>query len=148
MLTVAAAVLIGFAINAGYYYWNGGYSTGPRHLVAYLPLLALGLAFVRLPTTADKVVAGALATASLVFSVMCAEVTMFAPHEYYVPIRDLILVRFLDPAQMIHATPIFVLWSGFVWLLMQPEGELSPSALPRRASASGHRVPRSAESGS
>jgi len=139
---IASAALIGFLINAGYYYWHGGYATGPRHLVAYLPLIAVGLAFVQLPTMTDKVVFGALATMSLIFSVMCAEVTMFAPNDYFVPIRDLILPRFLDPAELIHATPIIVIWSGFVWLLLQPAGKLSLSALPQRASASARRAPR------
>lgn len=139
---IASAALIGFLINAGYYYWHGGYATGPRHLIAYLPLIAVGLAFVQLPSMTDKVVFGALATMSLIFSVMCAEVTMFAPNDYFVPIRDLILPRFLDPAELIHATPIIVIWSGFVWLLLQPAGKLSLSALPQRASASARRAPR------
>ena len=32
-------------INASYYYWEGGWSTGPRHLVPMLPLCCLALAF-------------------------------------------------------------------------------------------------------
>jgi hypothetical protein len=139
---VACTALIGFLINAGYYYWHGGYAIGPRHLVAYLPLIVVALAFVDLPTMTDKIVAGALATAGLIFSVMCAEVTRFAPNDYFVPIRDLILPRFLDPAELIHATPIIVIWSGFVWLLLQPAGKLSLSAPLQRASASAHRVRR------
>lgn len=139
---VACIALIGFLINAGYYYWHGGYAIGPRHLVAYLPLIVVALAFVDLPTMTDKIVAGALATAGLIFSVMCAEVTMFAPNDYFVPIRDLILPRFLDPAELIHATPIIVIWSGFIWLLLQPAGKLSLSAPLQRASASAHRVRR------
>lgn len=139
---IGCAALIGFLINAGYYYWHGGYAIGPRHLVAYLPLLAIGLAFVDLPTMTDKIVAGALATMSLIFSVMCAEVTMFAPNDYFVPIRDLILPRFLDPAELIHATPIIVIWSGFIWLLLQPAGKLSLSAPLPKASASARRAPR------
>lgn len=135
---LGGVALIGFLINAGYYYWNGGYATGPRHLVAYLPFLAVGLAFIDLPTMTDKIVASGLTMASLIFSVMCAEVTMFAPNDYLVPIRDLILPRLANPAELIHATPIIVLWSGFVWLLMQPACELSLSALPPRASAAAH----------
>jgi hypothetical protein len=33
------------AINAGYTYWNGGYTYGPRHLGDALPLLAVGAGF-------------------------------------------------------------------------------------------------------
>jgi hypothetical protein len=145
---IAAAALIGWAINAGYFYWHGGYSTGPRHLVAILPLIAVSLAFVDLPTTTDKIVAAALTTVSLVFSVMCAEVSMFAPTDYLVAIRDFVLPKFIDPLELLHATPIIVLWSGFIWLLMQPAGAISLSARPRTASPSGRRAHRSAGSGS
>lgn len=31
-------------LNASYYYWDGGFSYGPRHLAAGLPFLCLGLA--------------------------------------------------------------------------------------------------------
>jgi hypothetical protein len=39
-----AAIAIVLLVNASYYYWDGGFSTGPRHSVPALPLLALGLA--------------------------------------------------------------------------------------------------------
>jgi 4-amino-4-deoxy-L-arabinose transferase-like glycosyltransferase len=148
MLVITVAALVGWAINAGYFYWHGGYSTGPRHLVAILPLIAVSLAFVDLPTTTDKMVATALTTVSLVFSVMCAEVSMFAPADYLVTIRDFVLAKFIDPLELLHATPIIVLWSGFIWLLMQPAGAISLSARPRTASPSGRRAHRSAGSGS
>lgn len=37
-------LLVMFVANASYYMWWGGASTGPRHLVACLPVLALGVA--------------------------------------------------------------------------------------------------------
>ncbi|WP_374146035.1 hypothetical protein [Sphingomonas sp. 28-63-12] len=40
----SAAILIVLLVNAAYVYWDGGYSTGPRHSVPALPLLALGVA--------------------------------------------------------------------------------------------------------
>jgi hypothetical protein len=42
---VAGATAIFYlALNASYFYWEGGWAFGPRHLVPALPLLALGLA--------------------------------------------------------------------------------------------------------
>ncbi len=38
---VAATVLL---VNASYFYWDGGASTGPRHSVVAIPFIALGLA--------------------------------------------------------------------------------------------------------
>jgi 4-amino-4-deoxy-L-arabinose transferase-like glycosyltransferase len=43
-LVVLAVSVITLLINAGYYYWDGGYSTGPRHSVPIVGLLALGIA--------------------------------------------------------------------------------------------------------
>ena len=41
-----ALVIAGFYIllNAGYYYWEGGWTMGPRHLAPAIPFLCLGLA--------------------------------------------------------------------------------------------------------
>ncbi|WP_213979991.1 hypothetical protein [Sphingomonas sp. dw_22] len=33
-----------FLVNSGYFYWDGGWSTGPRHVTPSLPLLVFGLA--------------------------------------------------------------------------------------------------------
>jgi hypothetical protein len=42
---VAAGITVFyFLLNASYFYWEGGWSYGPRHVVPALPFLALGLA--------------------------------------------------------------------------------------------------------
>ncbi len=69
-----------FLINAGYVYWDGGASTGPRHLTPMLPFL--GLALVPLWEWADRavrVVLGALAGLSAALSFMCATTIMAVP---------------------------------------------------------------------
>lgn len=43
-VTAIAGSLVALAYNAAYFYWDGGNSTGPRHLVPALAYLALGLA--------------------------------------------------------------------------------------------------------
>lgn len=42
---IVAVSLVLILINSGYYYWHGGFSTGPRHLMPMLPLLGLALSF-------------------------------------------------------------------------------------------------------
>ena len=44
VLTAAAIVAFYFMLNASYYYWEGGWAYGPRHVTPALPFLALGLA--------------------------------------------------------------------------------------------------------
>lgn len=44
--TVAGAIILYyFAMNASYFYWDGGFSAGPRHITAALPFMALGVGF-------------------------------------------------------------------------------------------------------
>jgi hypothetical protein len=42
---IVAGIIVAYylLLNAGYYMWDGGASTGPRHVVPMLPFLALGL---------------------------------------------------------------------------------------------------------
>jgi hypothetical protein len=66
-------------INAGYHYWDGGFSTGPRHLVAALPFVCL--TFAPLWDAASRsvrsdLVIGAMLGAAM--SLACASVTMTA----------------------------------------------------------------------
>jgi len=77
---VVILVPIGFILlNAGYVYWNGGWSTGPRHIVPMLPFIGLALAFLW-DAAGRKLRVGlaALALLSMAMSTICASVTMFA----------------------------------------------------------------------
>jgi len=70
-----------FLINAGYVYWDGGASIGPRHLTPMLPFVALSL--VPLWEWADRavrVVLGLLAAASGALSLICAATSMAVPN--------------------------------------------------------------------
>jgi hypothetical protein len=66
-------------INSGYAYWDGGASTGPRHLTPMLPFI--GLALVPLWEVARRGRIGLLilAGASFVLSLICAAVSMTTP---------------------------------------------------------------------
>lgn len=123
-VTIIGAAVSALAINAGYHYWNGGYAIGPRHLVAALPLLSVALAFYAPRSTLDKAVAGCLITLSLCFSVMPAEVSMFAPHEFAAPLWEFVLPRFVQKEEVLRAIPIVICWVGFVLLMSRGHGPL------------------------
>jgi hypothetical protein len=67
-------------LNSSYAYWDGGWSSGPRHLTASLPLLALplGLAWRDSPALLRAFLAALLLT-SIALSLMWASTSMFAP---------------------------------------------------------------------
>lgn len=46
ILAAAALVVYYIMLNASYKYWDGGYSTGPRHLAPLLPFLSLAVGLV------------------------------------------------------------------------------------------------------
>jgi hypothetical protein len=116
-------------MNAGYFYWQGGYATGPRHLVPSLPLLALVL-----PPLWDRTSWRMRATFLLFFAVsvglslICASVDMEAPDKILNPMRDYLLPKFLLgdlprfltgrpqlPGLLVLA-PLLIVW----WLLASP----------------------------
>ena len=81
-LTVAVAGLVAVyyvGMNASYFYWDGGWSTGPRHLVPMLPLLGLLLAPVWDWAGRMRWAAGAVLGVSVAVSVCCALTTVTAP---------------------------------------------------------------------
>ncbi len=94
-LTVTLIVAYYLTLNASYFYWNGGYSTGPRHIVAMLPFACLPLGFLWLsPQRHWRTAALALGSVSLVLALMCASSNVF---DSYVPneITDYVLPRFI-----------------------------------------------------
>jgi len=77
-------------INTGYHYWDGGFSTGPRHLVAALPFVCL--AFAPLWDAASRSVRTELvigATLGAAISLACASVSMTSASSF--PTATLVL---------------------------------------------------------
>ena len=105
-------------INASYHYWDGGWSTGPRHLVAVLPLCCLALAFAWPRAFWPRTVTLVLLAVSLVLSLICAEVSMFARPEYANPLVDFLLPRFLTPHKLLMSLPIVLAWIAFGLLFL------------------------------
>jgi hypothetical protein len=97
-LAVCLAVFACFLlVNAGYVYWEGGDSTGPRHLTPALPFLCLTLASLwGVLSRPWRIVAAGLLGLSAMLSLACTAVDMTAPEIYRAPLTELILPGFLN----------------------------------------------------
>lgn len=94
---VIIAVVTSFvAINAGYCYWDGGWSTGPRFLTPMIALLCLPLALqwssIGLVTRGILII---LFIASLLISLATTSVTMTVSSDYKSPLTNIIIPEFL-----------------------------------------------------
>jgi hypothetical protein len=125
---VRSAVLFSFLwINASYYYWDGGWSTGPRHLVPMLPLCCLALAFAWPRAFWARTVTLVLLAASLVLSLICAVAGMLAPTKYANPLVGHLPI-FLTPKRLLKSVPIVLVWVAFGLLffrMARPAGAYS-----------------------
>jgi hypothetical protein len=101
--TLAGALVAGgialfyLALNASYYYWEGGWAYGPRHIVPALPFLALGL----LPlwdwcgaATRSLLVGGWIWGAAL--TLIAVSTTPQPPGSTQRPVTELLLPAFLN----------------------------------------------------
>lgn len=117
---VAACFLL---LNASYFYWNGGSSTGPRHLVAMLPVLALALAFVWPDRVWGRVGVLALLGLSMFFAGAMTVVEVMADERIPAPLLDPILVGVFSPEGLSGMARMLVPWLGFAALaLLRPSG--------------------------
>jgi hypothetical protein len=113
-------VLSFLLINAGYYYWDGGSSTGPRHLVAALPLASLALAFAWPPGWPARIVALLLLLASLLVSLVVASVDPMSPPWFASPFFDYLLPGFFQGGWVAATLATSVIWIGFAIVGLWP----------------------------
>ncbi len=92
-LMLAGAIAAILLVNAAYVYWDGGNSTGPRHSVAALGLLAVGLApfWAGLRRMWERVVVGVLLALSIAINLAIAAADTLAPADAAFPLWDPIL---------------------------------------------------------
>lgn len=119
---VAAAVVL--LVNASYFYWDGGNSTGPRHAMPAVALLAIGLApwWASLRSSLARVAGAALLGLSIAINAVIAAADVFAPPEVRYPFwRYVVERRFLPgdlttfPSEWLDWTR----WTGFwCWAAM------------------------------
>ena len=132
-IAITGTIIASLLINSSYFYWDGGSSTGPRHLVSMLPLACLPLAFVQPRTFATWAGIAVLSIASVVISGICASTEMLADSSSAAPFFEDILPRFLTPDGWSSALPLLVSWLGFAALILwrDPSGA-QRYALPAR----------------
>jgi hypothetical protein len=128
-------------LNSSYFYWDGGDSTGPRHLTPTLPFLCLPLCL--LWRRVDRRVLAGLLALSVAATLVCAAVTMTVDASIPRPLLDHLLPAFAagDLAGMVlhrfgvlpgHAAlvPLALLWAalGAVGWQMRGRGRGVPPA--------------------
>ena len=89
----AAAAVVVLLVNSAYVYWDGGHSTGPRHAVPAIGLLAIGLApfWAGLRHRWERIAAAALLALSMAINLAIAAADVTAPDSYRFPLWDPIL---------------------------------------------------------
>ena len=117
-VTVILVICSFLWINASYYMWWGGWSTGPRHLVPMLPICCLPLAFACPRTFPGLIITTALLGASLVLALICAVADITAPENFGNPLVDYLLPRFLTQEKLLWSLPIIAIWGLFAALLL------------------------------
>jgi hypothetical protein len=96
--TVAAIIAVYYVLlNAGYTYWEGGWSYGPRHLSPAIPFLCIGLA--TLWTAAPRVIRWALAAVSAygaAITLVAVSTMPLPPANIRRPVAEFLLPAFRD----------------------------------------------------
>lgn len=145
IMAVAVAVIV-VMINASYFYWDGGFSTGPRHSLPALPFLALGLAALWQSVERPRArwAIGGLLAVSMLINLVIAATEVFAPetdgfplwHPILVPdfaggrFRDLISVAFGGSpwvGMVVYVALAAALMAG-LWRAVQARGVQIPTS--------------------
>ncbi len=126
IIAVASTLIL---INAGYYYWDGGWSTGPRHIMPMLPLLGLALAFALPARRWARAVALLLVAVGLLMTAVVSSTWIFANDYIKWPLLDIYLKELLEPRTWLNMSLMIAAWIGFVLLYLRAkEPALMPDA--------------------
>jgi hypothetical protein len=120
-IVILGTILCFLLINASYFYWDGGASTGPRHLVAALPLACLALAFAWPPGWPAKLVALLLLGVSLSISMVVASFDPMSPPWFSNPLLDYLLPSFFKGDWVQATVATAVVWLGYLLVALWPE---------------------------
>lgn len=93
IMAVAVAVVV-LLINASYYYWDGGFATGPRHSLPAIPFLALGVGVLwhQVERPRARAAIAALLALSVAINLIIAATEIMAPETDRFPLWRPILV--------------------------------------------------------
>lgn len=124
-IVIAAVMTYYLLMNSAYHYWDGGWSTGPRHLTPTVPFLALSLVFLWARAGAiGRSLLAVLSIVSYAISLICVSMTMTVKKQLSQPFLDYLLPSFADwltrgeiPVQGVAHVPF---WFGISPLLTIP----------------------------
>lgn len=126
-LAIAGVIVCALLVNSAYFYWDGGSATGPRHLVAMLPMASIALAFVAPRHLWSRVLLAILLVAGLIVSGICVSTEMLSDVKFPAPFFDDILPRFLADQPLARIGPLLVPWLGFALLFLWPQRHKLPA---------------------
>jgi hypothetical protein len=115
VIMLAAATLVVLLVNSAYFYWDGGHSTGPRHSIPAIGLLAIGLGpfWAGLRRIWQRIAATAVLVVSVAINLAIAAANITAPDTYAFPLWDPIL-KTDWPLGILRTLPSqFFGWSAF-----------------------------------
>ena len=94
-ITLALAAIFVLLVNSAYVYWDGGHSTGPRHSIPAMGMLAIALApfWAQLRTASERVMSATLLGLSIVLNLAIVAANITAPDSYRFPLADPILTQ-------------------------------------------------------
>jgi hypothetical protein len=131
LIVSGLVLLVILIINAGFAYWMGGASTGPRYLTPALAFagLALGLSWPSLAMWGRRVTLAVLAL-SVFINLAAVAVDMTVSEELGNPIFDRVLPQFFSGVLhmtmaykalkldgLITLVPLLLIWAGLGWLI-------------------------------
>ena len=120
---IVAVSLVLILINAGYFYWHGGWSTGPRHIVPMLPLLGIALAFAWPAGGWQRAAVLLLLVYGLVLSADVASTWIFADEDLDWPLLKIYLVELANWRVWLNMALLLPAWISFAVLYRHARAE-------------------------
>jgi hypothetical protein len=114
VVTIFAAFLL---VNSSYEYWDGGWSTGPRHLMPAVPFLALAMAFAWPRGWLSRGLAAVLLGLSLTISLVSVVVTMYTPSGILFPQTEVLWPGIWRPEAWPRLVVGVLAWLAAGWLI-------------------------------